>query len=113
MQDRWRIKSTWMLGLGLFGCLALPSTAQVSTARVEGLRDNTPRYHVLTGVRLVSAPGKVIENSTVVVKDGLIVAAGAGVAVPAGARVWKLDGRTVYAGFEDAGECAVVLIAAG
>lgn len=101
MQDRWRIKSTWMLGLGLFGCLALPSTAQVSTARVEGLRDNTPRYHVLTGVRLVSAPGKVIENSTVVVKDGLIVAAGAGVAVPAGARVWKLDGRTVYAGFID------------
>jgi imidazolonepropionase-like amidohydrolase len=101
MQERWRIKSTWMLGLGLFGCLALPSSAQVSTARVEGLRDNTPRYHVLTGVRLVSAPGKVIENSTVVVKDGLIVAAGAGVAVPAGARVWRLDGRTVYAGFID------------
>lgn len=86
------------------GCgLALPSLshAQISAERVEGLRDNTPRWHALTGAKVVIAPGKIVDNGVVVMKDGVIVAAGANVAVPAGARVWKLDGRVVYAGFID------------
>ncbi len=92
-----------MIGV-LFG-LALPAqlpvNAQVSTNRLEGLRDQTPRWHALTGARIVVAPGKVIERGTLVMRDGRIVAVGADVAVPSGARVWKLDGRTVYAGFID------------
>jgi imidazolonepropionase-like amidohydrolase len=90
------------LALTLFpGIFIASAQAQVSTARVEGLRDNTPRLHALTGVRLVTAPGKVIENGTVVLRDGIIVAAGAGLTPPPGARIWKLDGHTVYAGFID------------
>lgn len=77
------------------------ASAQVSSERVEGLRENSPRWHVLTGARVVLAPGKVIEKATVVLKDGVIVAAGADVKVPEGARVWKLDGKTVYPGFID------------
>jgi imidazolonepropionase-like amidohydrolase len=77
------------------------SPAQTPTDRVEGLRDNTPRLHALTGARLVIAPDRTVENGTVVIRDGIIVAAGTGVQVPAGARVWKLNGRTVYPGFID------------
>ena len=62
-------------------------------------RENTPRWHALTGVTLVAAPGRVVADATVVLRDGQIVAAGAGAAVPAGARVWALPGRRVYAGF--------------
>lgn len=62
-------------------------------------RENTPRWHALTGVTLVAAPGRVVNDATVVLRDGQIVAAGAGAAVPAGARVWALPGRRVYAGF--------------
>jgi imidazolonepropionase-like amidohydrolase len=80
---------------------APPAAAQIGTERLQGLRDNTPRWHAITGARLVLAPGRVVENGTLVMKDGVIVAAGAGVAVPAGARVWALPGRTVYAGFID------------
>ena len=68
----------------------------------QGLRDATPRWHALTDVRLVLAPGEVIERGTLVMKDGVIVAVGADVKPPAGARVWALPGRTVYAGFIDA-----------
>ncbi len=84
-------------------CIAfLPAaTAQVGTDRIEGLRDNTPRWHAITGARIVVSPDKVIERGTLVIRDGVVVAVGANVAVPAGAREWKLDGRTVYAGFID------------
>lgn len=92
----------------LFFALALASavmsftaTAQVSTERVEGLRDNTPRWHALTGARIVLAPGKIIEKGTLVLRDGRIAALGADVPVPAGARVWSLAGRTIYPGFID------------
>ncbi|KAK6028232.1 hypothetical protein OSTOST_05730 [Ostertagia ostertagi] len=68
----------------------------------QGLRDATPRWHALTDVRLVLAPGQVVERGTLVMKDGVIVAAGADVKPPAGARIWSLPGRTVYAGFIDA-----------
>lgn len=59
------------------------------------------RVHALTGVRIVVSPGRVIDDGTVVLRDGLIVAAGAGVAVPADARVWEGKGLTVYAGLVD------------
>ncbi len=87
----------------LFG-LAAPievAHAQASANRLEGLRDNTPRWHAITNARIVVAPGKVIDRGTLVMRDGRITAVGANVAIPAGARVWKLDGRSVYAGFID------------
>ncbi|MCE2988534.1 MAG: amidohydrolase family protein [Burkholderiales bacterium] len=90
--------SVFALGLPLVSTSAL---AQQSTNRVEGLRDNTPRLHAITGARIVIAPGRVIERGTLVMKDGRITAVGADVPIPAGARVWKLDGRSVYAGFID------------
>ncbi|RTL34355.1 MAG: amidohydrolase [Burkholderiales bacterium] len=68
----------------------------------QGLRDATPRWHAITEARLVLAPGEVLERGTLVMKDGVIVAAGADVKPPAGARIWALPGRTVYAGFIDA-----------
>ncbi|MBC7940406.1 MAG: hypothetical protein H7Z19_11680, partial [Chitinophagaceae bacterium] len=77
------------------------TAAQTSTERAQGMRDNTPRWHAITQARLVVSPGRVVEGGTLVMKDGVIVAAGAGVEVPAGARVWALPGRTVYAGFID------------
>jgi imidazolonepropionase-like amidohydrolase len=90
--------SMFALGLPLISTSAV---AQQSTNRLEGLRDNTPRLHAITGARIVVAPGRVIERGTLVMKDGRITAVGADVPVPAGARVWKLEGRSVYAGFID------------
>src|SRR5262245_57817526 len=61
----------------------------------------TPRVHAIVGARIVVAPGQVIERGTIVIRDGVIVAAGANVAVPPDARVWRGDSLTVYAGMID------------
>jgi imidazolonepropionase-like amidohydrolase len=57
--------------------------------------------HALTGARIVVAPGRVIESGTLVVRDGLIEAVGAAVEPPADARVWELEGLTIYPGLID------------
>ncbi|HEV3025622.1 MAG TPA: amidohydrolase family protein, partial [Pirellulales bacterium] len=73
-----------------------------STVPAAGLRDGVHTAHAFTGARIVVAPGKVIEGGTLVVRDGVVVAAGAEVEPPADARVWKVDGRTIYPGLIDA-----------
>lgn len=62
----------------------------------------TPRVHAITNARIVTAPGQVIPRGTLVIRDGVITAVGANVAVPADARVWPGDSLTVYAGMIDA-----------
>jgi N-acetylglucosamine-6-phosphate deacetylase len=95
--------------LSVLGCLPamvfisghVPA-APPTTAPVEGLRQNTPAVHALVNVRIVPEPGKVIEKGTIVVRDGVIEAAGPDVKPPADARMWDLAGKTVYAGLIDA-----------
>ena len=82
----------------LFANFAAAASRAV-TAPVEGLRDASPRVHALVGARIVVAPGQVIEHGTLVLRDGVIEAVGADIAVPADARVWDVAGRTLYAGF--------------
>jgi hypothetical protein len=55
----------------------------------------------LTNVRIETVTRGVIERGTVVIRDGVIAAAGANVAVPADARVLDLAGRTVSPGLID------------
>jgi len=75
--------------------------APPSTEPVEGLHENTPAVHALVGARIVVAPGRVIDRGTLVVRDGLIEAVGPEVAVPPDARVWPMEGKTIYAGLID------------
>jgi imidazolonepropionase-like amidohydrolase len=82
----------------VFATLAFAAQS-VSTAPLEGLRDATPRVHALTGARVVTAPDNLIEDGTVIIRDGVIEAVGAGLTAPADARIWDVRGRTIYAGF--------------
>jgi len=95
-----------LLSLSLALIPLLPGTLQAQqtsrTEPVEGLRENRVRHHALTNARVVVAPGQVLENATVVIRDGLIESVGSNVGAPAGARVWDLSGQTVYPGFIDA-----------
>ncbi|MCX6132661.1 MAG: amidohydrolase family protein [Ignavibacteriales bacterium] len=68
------------------------------TAPTTGLRDNTPTIHAFTNARIVVAPGKIITRGTLVVRNGTIEAVGEKVSPPADARIWDLDGRTLYPG---------------
>lgn len=94
-----------VFALMVVSLLLLPDRprAQPSGGEVQGLREQTPRWHALVGARLVLAPGQVIESGTLVMREGRIVAVGPSSELkpPVGARVWQLPGRSVYAGFID------------
>ncbi len=71
-------------------------------APLTSARGAAPRVHAIVGARIVTAPGQVIPRGTIVMRDGLIVAVGANVAVPPDARIWPGDSLTVYPGLVDA-----------
>ena len=91
-----------VVALATLGTGALGAQQATRTEPVTGLRANATGFHALVGARVVTAPGQVLDNATIVIRNGLITAVGAGVAAPAGARVWDLKGLTVYPGFIDA-----------
>ncbi len=58
-----------------------------------------PDVHAFTNARIVVAPGRVVEKGTLVIRGGLVAAAGADVAVPPDARVHDMAGRTLAPAF--------------
>ena len=66
-----------------------------------GIRQNPPTIHALVGAKLFLTPDKMIENGTVVIRDGFIVDAGKEVRIPDDARIWDMKGMTIYPGFID------------
>src|SRR5262245_24065690 len=58
--------------------------------------------YAITNARIVTVSGPVIERGTVVIRNGLIAAAGANVSAPSDARVIDGAGLTVYPGLIDA-----------
>jgi imidazolonepropionase-like amidohydrolase len=58
--------------------------------------------YAITNARVVTVSGPVIERGTVVIRDGLIAAVGAGVSAPPDARTIDGTGLTVYPGLIDA-----------
>jgi len=88
-----------------FFALSLPVDLLAAPPGIEpvaGLHDRTPRVHALIGGNVVTQPGKTIEGGIVIVRNGVIVAVGEKVAIPAEAHVWDFKGKTLYAGFIDA-----------
>ncbi|HEV7844135.1 MAG TPA: amidohydrolase family protein, partial [Pyrinomonadaceae bacterium] len=64
---------------------------------------NAIEAYAITNARIVTVSGPSIERGTVVIRNGLIAAVGAGVAAPADARIIDGTGLTVYPGLIDAG----------
>jgi len=91
-----------VLGFTLLLTAGVEAQQATRTQPVTGIRDNGTGFHALVGARVVTSPGQVLENATIVVRDGLIQSVGRNDQPPAGARVWDLAGLTVYPGFIDA-----------
>lgn len=75
-----------------------PAAAQIGVQRER----NAPTTYAITNARIVPGAGPTIERGTVVVRNGVIAAVGASVAVPADARTIDGNGLTVYPGFIEA-----------
>src|ERR1051325_10812446 len=79
----------FLIGIALFA-LAAPLLA------------DAPGVYAITGGTVHPVSGPAIENGVVIIRDGLIEAAGANLAVPADATVVDAKGRHVYPGLIDA-----------
>ena len=71
--------------------LAISLAIALTPALASDLRQPVPGVHALVDVRIVTAPGQVIESGTVVIRDGVIEAVGANVQPPADARVHEFE----------------------
>lgn len=85
----------------LLACCVFTGNLFAQIAPVTGLRDNTPGVHAFTNARIVVAPGRVIAKGTLVIRDGVIEAVGDKITPPADARIWNMEGLTLYAGLID------------
>ena len=89
---------------------SLPRVAAAIAVLALGARTAGAQYttvpaaaaYALTGVTVVDATGRRTPGQTIVVRDGLIAAMGASVAVPAGAQRLEGDSLVVYPGLVDA-----------
>ncbi|MGI9014134.1 MAG: amidohydrolase family protein [Phycisphaerales bacterium] len=77
-------------------------TGAVQEGPPNGMRETRLRTHAITGATVVVRPGEVIENATIIIRDGLIQRIGTDIELPRAARVWKADGRMIYPGLIDA-----------
>jgi imidazolonepropionase-like amidohydrolase len=75
--------------------------SQSSTVPTEGVAERKSRHVVLTNARIIVEPGRVIENGSIEVNDGRIIAVQEGKPSHAGIAVRDLGGKTVFAGFID------------
>ena len=85
--------------LVLLGNLLLTTGAQSQIHRKPGLRDNTPQVHAFNHARIVVSPNRVLEQATLIIRDGFIEAVGEGIPIPPDAWVIDLKGKTIYPGF--------------
>jgi len=93
---------TVCLGFMISFNLSLSAQQATRIQPVSGMRDNSTGFHALVGARVVTTPGRVMESATIVIRDGLIQEVTRDLTPPAGARVWNLEGYTIYPGFIDA-----------
>ncbi len=77
---------------------ALAAHAAVPIALAQQNSADTISVYAITGARIVTVSGANIERGTIVIRDGLISAVGAGLSAPADARVIDGTGLTVYPG---------------
>ena len=90
------------LGFMLLSSWGLSAQQATRIQPVAGMRDNSTGFHALVGARVVTTPGRIMESATIVIRDGIIQEVTSDLNPPAGARVWDLEGYTIYPGFIDA-----------
>jgi imidazolonepropionase-like amidohydrolase len=72
------------------------------TFPVNGVHDKRNQIsYAFTNVTLVISHDNVVQNATLLVRDGLVEASGAKVAIPKGAVVYDLKGKWIYPSFID------------
>jgi imidazolonepropionase-like amidohydrolase len=98
-------KKTKIMRSFIYSCLFVLVCCSVSFAQSDGSQQNLTGKagtFAIKGAKIITVSGDTIENGTVVIKDGKILAVGATVTIPTDAQVIEGKGLSVYPGMIDA-----------
>ncbi len=98
-----QLNRRYFLGLVLLVLLLCVSGACAKAAELvpPGFRPIPPGVHALVGARVFVKPGEVLNDATIIIRDGFIQGVAKNATPPPDARIWDMKGLTVYAGFID------------
>ena len=94
--------SAFALGLLVFSSVSLGQQTTGTKPEV-GILEHKSEVIALRNVTVVPEPGRTLENATILVRDGKIAELGVGLTPPPEAQILDMAGKTIYAGFVDAG----------
>ena len=87
--------------LGVFLMMSLSVVGQTYYPTNLGTKTKESHFQAFTELTLHPQPGETIENGTLLIRDGKVVAAGSQVKIPENSIVRSLPGQHVYASFID------------
>ncbi|MES2767117.1 MAG: amidohydrolase family protein [Bacteroidota bacterium] len=76
--------------------------SQTLTRAQEGLRTKNVQLLAITNATIIPEPGKILNNATIIIRNGRIEAVGAGIEIPKGADVRDGKGLWIYPAFVEA-----------
>lgn len=91
-----------LIALLIFFVAAAALLLPAATFSVRAQGNSAIDTYAITNARIITVSGNTIERGTLVIRNGLINAVGAGVKVPADARIIDGTGLTIYPGLIDA-----------
>jgi imidazolonepropionase-like amidohydrolase len=83
--------------LGLLLCSY--SFAQEYIPKNDGVKTNTSNYTAFTNAKIYITPTQIVDNGTLLIKDGKVVASGNNVSVPKNTVTVDVSGKTIYPSF--------------
>ena len=88
----------------LFGLILVVSTSVLAQSYFPtnlGTKTEESHYQAFTGVTLHPRPGQTLNNATLLIKNGIVVAAGKQVAIPDNTVIKDMTGKHIYPSFID------------
>ena len=67
----------------------------------DGVKSEITNYTAITNAKLYITPTKVIENGTLLIKDGMVLRSGKNIQIPENSEVIDAKGNSVYPSFVD------------
>ena len=75
------------------------SFAQEYIPKNDGVKTNTSNYTAFTNAKIYITPTQIVDNGTLLIKDGKVVASGNNVSVPKNTVTVDVSGKTIYPSF--------------
>ena len=95
---------SFAFALGLLIYSSVSFGQQTTGTKPEvGILDHKNEVIAIRNALVVPEPGRVVENATIILRDGKISELGVGLTPPPEAQILDMTGKTIYAGFVDAG----------